>query len=109
MFLVEATNISNPENSKKCNIQINRNGIKFFYEDETIEIPKNRFKNVVSMPSPKTKRKRRGQYEEIVDDENKLFINCDIGDTFHNLTFTTIDNCDNIIYWLRENIRSDSL
>lgn len=105
MFLIEATNITEPENSKFCRLNIDRTGIRIIYKDSTVNIPINKYKNIRSI-SPKSPRRRNG-YQEIT--ENKLLIDCKINDIFQSLTFSTDENCDPIIYWLRENIRADSL
>ena len=105
MFLIEATNISDPNESRFCQLNISRNGIKIVYQDSTIVVPINKFKRAFSI-SP-NKPKRRHGYQEIT--ENKLLIDCKINDILHNLTFSTEENCDPIIYWLRNNIKKEAL
>ena len=105
MFLIEATNISDPNESRFCQLNISRTGIKIVYQDSTVIVPINKFKRAFSI-SP-NKPKRRHGYQVIT--ENKLLIDCKVNNIFQNLTFSTVENCDPIIYWLRENINADSI
>ena len=105
MFLIEATNITEPDSNKFCQLNIDRTGIKIIYQDSTVIIPINKFKRAFSI-SPNKPRTRKG-YQEIT--ENKLLIDCKINDIVHNLTFSTEENCDPIIYWLRDNIKKEAL
>ena len=59
MFLIEATNITEPENSKFCRLNIDRTGIRIIYKDSTVNIPINKYKNIRSI-SPKVQEEEMG-------------------------------------------------
>jgi hypothetical protein len=97
MFLLECKDITSNECWLDCKIQINRNGITLYYNNYNNYIPMNKFKNLNSITE---KKKKNSHYEQIT--ENKLILELEIDEILQKKTFLTIENCNNIVYWLED-------
>ena len=98
MFLINAYDIYY---SKECQIQVGREGILVKYDTYTLDIPITRLKRFESNPAI-TKKNKYSDYELL--DENKIIIIARIKNNLKRIEYTTDENCDVIVHWLRKNI-----
>ena len=98
MFLINAYDIYY---SKECQIKVGREGIEVKYDTYTLDIPIIRLKRFESDPAI-TKKNKNSDYELL--DENKITIIARIKDNLKRIEYTTDENCDIIVHWLKKNI-----